>query len=352
MQRYHSLDYLRGLAALGIMLFHYLSWTFGEFNAQSFMGRVGIYGVSIFYILSGLTLYLVYDKVLGNNISETKVFFKRRLLRIFPLFWLSTIASIFIMHGVENCSLQRVFLNLSGLFGFVAWDKGLAVGSWSIGNELVFYCIFPIIVLLRYRSKVIFYLTVGLFLAVYLYFAYFLIDIHSTNAEGEQNHFYMNPLNQAFLFVGGYMIGVWSGKLKLTTWHSLIMIGAGLMLFTFWPESGERIRLIGGNSRVILTISSFLICIGFYKFSSTLPRLVSWPLGTLGEISYSVYMLHAVVHRVILFPIEYVRSNFFPVSESIRFILAIMLTLIISYFVYHTYEKFFIGLGKKKKIAA
>jgi exopolysaccharide production protein ExoZ len=348
MQRYHSLDYLRGLAALGIMLFHYLTWTLGEFAAQSFMGRVGIYGVSIFYILSGLTLYLVYDKVIGTDNSQTGTFFKRRLLRIFPLFWLSTIASIIVMHG-GHCSLQSIILNLTGLFGFVAWNKGLAVGSWSIGNELVFYCIFPILVILRYRSKLLFYAMVAFFLFLYLYFAYFLIDIHSSNAEGEQNHLYMNPLNQAFLFVGGYMMGVWLEKIQLAPWKALLLVGVGLALFTFWPESGERIRLIGGNSRLVLTISSFLICIGFYKFSILLPKFVSWPLSTLGEISYSVYMLHAVIHRVILYPIEYVRSEYFPVSESIRFLLAVALTLSISYVVYHTYEKFFIRLGKKKK---
>ena len=350
MHRYHSLDYLRGLAALGIMLFHYLSWTLGEFSAQTFMGRVGIYGVSIFYVLSGLTLYLVYDKSIGADGSQTLTFFKRRLLRIFPLFWLSTIASIFIMHG-GACSLQSIFLNLSGLFGFVAWNKGLAVGSWSLGNELVFYCIFPILVLLRYRSKLSFFATVGFFLALYIYFAYFLIDINSTNANGEQNHLYMNPLNQAFLFVGGYMIGVWLEKIKFATWQALLLIGLGMILFVWWPESGERIRLIGGSSRVMLTISSFLICIGFYKFSVPLPKLFSWPLSTLGEISYSVYMLHAVIHRVILYPVEYIRANYFPVPESIRFMLAVLLTLTISYVVYHTYEKFFIRLGKKKNAA-
>ncbi|MFM7233176.1 MAG: acyltransferase family protein, partial [Flavobacteriales bacterium] len=269
-------------------------------------------------------------------------------LRIFPLFWLSTIASILVMHGGQ-CSVQSILLNLTGLFGFVAWNKGLAVGSWSIGNELVFYCIFPILVILRYRSKLWFYAMVLFFLILYIYFAYFLIDINSSNAEGEQNHLYMNPLNQAFLFVGGYMIGVWMEKIQLVTWKAVLLIAIGLTLFTFWPESGERIRLLGGNSRLVLTISSFLICIGFYKFSMVLPKIVSWPLSTLGEISYSVYMLHAVVHRVILYPIEYVRAHFFAVPESIRFMLAILLTLSISYLVYHTYEKFFIRLGKNKK---
>ncbi|HEX6179628.1 MAG TPA: hypothetical protein VFZ47_00205, partial [Chitinophagaceae bacterium] len=53
--RLHSLDYLRGLAAFGIMAYHFMMWTMGEMDSSRKMGRVGIYGVSIFYVLSGLT---------------------------------------------------------------------------------------------------------------------------------------------------------------------------------------------------------------------------------------------------------------------------------------------------------
>jgi peptidoglycan/LPS O-acetylase OafA/YrhL len=48
MKRLPELDYLRGLAAFGIMIFHYLSWTRGEFSADDTMGRIGIYGVAFF----------------------------------------------------------------------------------------------------------------------------------------------------------------------------------------------------------------------------------------------------------------------------------------------------------------
>ena len=43
--RIYSLDYLRGLAAVGIMVYHYLSWTLGKYQADTIMGRIGIYGV-------------------------------------------------------------------------------------------------------------------------------------------------------------------------------------------------------------------------------------------------------------------------------------------------------------------
>jgi peptidoglycan/LPS O-acetylase OafA/YrhL len=72
----------------------------------------------------------------------------------------------------------------------------------------------------------------------------------------------------------------------------------------------------------------------------------------LGEISYSVYMLHPIVHRTILYPINYVREHFFQIPESVRFALAVILTLLISYFVYQYFEKFFIRLGKQRHAVA
>jgi peptidoglycan/LPS O-acetylase OafA/YrhL len=39
--RYLSLDILRGLSALGIMLYHYFGWTLGHFGAGNPLGRFG-----------------------------------------------------------------------------------------------------------------------------------------------------------------------------------------------------------------------------------------------------------------------------------------------------------------------
>jgi exopolysaccharide production protein ExoZ len=349
MKRLHELDYLRGLAAAGIMLFHYLSWTFGEFSSAQVVGRIGIYGVSIFYILSGLTLYHVYNEPLSKGLNEVGVFFKRRILRIYPLLWITTIASIFLFDGGE-ANAKEVILNLTGLFGFIDWPHGIAIGSWSIGNELVFYVFFPLFVILYHKSK----LGLGIFslamLAVFIYFAYFLIDINSSLSDEQQRSYYCNPFNQVFLFLGGYLVGVLLEQTRVSLPIAVFLIIGGALLFVLWPETGDRVRLIGGHTRMVLTLCCFLVCVGFYKFSAQLPAFVSWPLRTLGEISYSVYMLHPIIHRLILFPIDYVRNHFFAVPESIRFLLAIVLTLLTSYFVYQTFEKFFIRLGKKKAI--
>ncbi len=84
-RRIESLDYLRGIMALSVMLFHYYSWAFGSLDASSLLSKLGIYAVSIFYILSGLSLSIVYVNRSANKFNCYE-FLLKRIFRILPLF--------------------------------------------------------------------------------------------------------------------------------------------------------------------------------------------------------------------------------------------------------------------------
>lgn len=61
--RFISLDYIRGICAILIMLYHYTYFILNiKYESDSFIMRMGFYAVSMFYILSGTTLFLVYHK--------------------------------------------------------------------------------------------------------------------------------------------------------------------------------------------------------------------------------------------------------------------------------------------------
>jgi|JI10StandDraft_1071094.scaffolds.fasta_scaffold17815_8 exopolysaccharide production protein ExoZ len=345
-ERLHNLDYLRGLAAFGIMIFHFLTWTSGEFNSESFMGRLGLYGVSIFYVLSGLTLFYVYYDKMKPDWSDIKDFFIKRIFRIAPLLWLATIASVYCFNG-GIFEIKKLILNLTGLFGFVDWDNGIAIGVWSIGNELVFYVFFPLFVLFAKKMKPAFIALSIILLLIYIYFAFVLVDgAQPFDAAGQKRN-YVNPLNQVFLFLGGFMIGLFLRDKKIQPLTAIGMLMAGVLLFVFYPVTGDRIHLVTDMPRMAMTTSCFLICIGFYKINFRLPGIVNRGLKMLGEASYSVYLLHPIVHRLTGFLIAYISQHFIHLPERVRFIAAVIFTLVGSYFVYQYFEKFFIRLGKK-----
>lgn len=347
MKRLYNLDYLRGLAAFGIMIFHYLSWTFGDFSADSFIGRLGIYGVSVFYVLSGLTLFYVYFNRIEFNKKELLFFFKKRVFRIFPLLWLVTLLSILLSREVPD--FLDLFLNLTGLFGFVQWDKYFSAGVWSIGNELVFYVFFPFFLIFMKKSKLLMILTSVILLGLYIYFAF--VKLTPDLTLGEQWKNYINPLNQVFLFLGGFLIAFFGENIKLKNSIIFLILISSISLFIFYPVSGDSINLVTETNRLVFTFICFLVCLCFYKLNIKLPNFMHKPLIFLGEASYSIYLVHPIVWTIAIVVSKIFSKYLFPIPTSVMLFMSVILTLITSYYVYQYFEKYFIKLGKKNKIS-
>jgi len=203
-QRSKPLDYLRGLMATSIMVYHYSYWNGVHVDAGSVLGRLGIYGVSIFYVLSGLTLYIVYKNSISADLRSIAAFFIKRIFRIFPLLWLTITATIFIYNN-GNVGWKACFLNYSGLFGSYHIGGALAVGQWSIGNELVFYVFFPLVLILSKRWPALFFLLLVLSVATGFYFAFQVLN-NKSDLDSQWID-YINPFNQLAFYACGIFIG-------------------------------------------------------------------------------------------------------------------------------------------------
>lgn len=343
MNRLYNLDYLRGLAAFGIMIFHYFSWALGKFSADTFMGRIGLYGVSMFYVLSGLTLYFVYYHKMGLNKEDVLDFFKRRVFRIFPLLWVVTIVAILLSN--QKPDVTDLLLNLSGLFGFLRWERYFSAGVWSIGNELVFYVFFPFFVLFTRHMKPAMLALALLLFGFYLYFAF--IRLQPTLTLNEQWAVYIHPMNQVFLFMSGFLLGYALQRIQVPNIVALGFIAAGIVLFVLYPAAGDPVTLITGVNRLVFTVCCLLVCAGFYKLSLTLPGIIHQPLSLLGEASYAVYLLHPLVWTISGILCVWLKAHTLYVPLSVRLVLACITTLVLGYFVYQYVEKYFMQLGRK-----
>ena len=339
--RLQNLDYLRGIVAFGIMIFHYSWWVFGnEFKADTFISRVGIYGVSIFYVLSGLTLFYVYNNKMDNTFKDFFFFAKKRFFRIFPLLWIVTFLSILLAWKVPN--LKNLFLNLTGLFGFVKWNVYFSTGVWSIGNEIVFYFFFPFFLFLNKYNKYLL-IVIGLIIFfLYVYFAFDVLDSNITLSKQWKN--YTNPLNQLFLFFGGFIIGKTYINSNINNKINISLILFSLLLFCVYPVDGDRINLVTGFNRIVFTFCSFLVCLSFFKFNYSLPKIFVSPFSFLGEASYSIYLLHPIIYKIV----DVFSDDFFQFSNFFKVFVSVFLTILISYFSYNYFEKYFIKLGVKK----
>ena len=336
--RVTSLDYVRGLAAFGILLYHFQSWTLGHMEAESFWGRIGLYGVAIFYVLSGLTLYHVYEARMQARKAPLTDFYLKRVFRLFPLLWL--IMPVYLIIDPTLRDWDRILLNFTGLFGFIRWDEPIGVGVWSIGNELVFYLFFPLFLFSARYSRVAFAIVCLLIVGMGAYFAFY--SIKDAMPLANQWRDYVNPFNQIFLFLGGVTIGYLTKYRSLPTLPLVAILLAGIVVFIVYPASGNTVTLVTGLNRFIFSATCLAVCVAMYKLPFAFPKMLHVPLHALGEISYALYLLHPLVYKVVKFAAK--QFNFSP---WVTIIIAIAATIILSQLVYRYYEQYFIRLGQK-----
>ena len=345
--RLHGLDYLRGLSAFCIMLYHYSSWTWGTQEPSSFLGKIGVYGVSIFYILSGITLSYVYTSNTQLNIDTVILFFKKRFYRIFPLLWVATLASIAI--AKIHFTLTDIFLNISGLFGILKWDANIATGAWSIGNELVFYMTFPAILFILKQNRNIIIFTTIFIVFTFVYFSFFILQ-KEVPLKHQWNN-YTNPLNQLLFFLSGVLLGRFFQPSFISIKLILFSIVAGTSVLFILPVGEDAIALVTGANRIVLGLCCLLICFGFFGITDS-NNLVLRLFSQLGHVSYSLYLLHPLVYAVIkaLFSFASNRGIFIPLFNSpiTMITLAVAASLLISYYSYRYFESFFIKMAHRE----
>lgn len=324
MKRLHNLDYLRGLAACSIMIFHYS----GPADT-GILGRIGLYGVSIFYILSGLTLYLVYKERL-----ELRKFFIKRIFRIFPLLWLAIIGTIIIS---QNLPEPRILaLNASGLFGFIEPTAYIGMGMWSIGNELVFYALFPVLMMI---NRGWFIGIVSSLFILYLCFAFVWLDTSKDLVYNWAT--YINPLNQAFLFVIGILIGHY--QKNVSGWILLFLFFVSASLFVFIPVTSST-GLVTGYNRLYFTGIAAAVCFVFYKTRVEVFSFLHASLKLLGEASYSIYLLHPLVLSALSILLS---KAGWQLNKPALITLAVGVTIFSSWIVYQYFEKYFVRMGSR-----
>src|ERR1035437_920354 len=176
-----QLDGLRFFAILSVMIGHWLQW---QINRPIINGFPFGNGVTLFFVLSG---YLITDILLKNKrkyvdisipkITLIKSFYIRRVLRIFPLYFVTIFFLFFISYKNTHEIFPWLVTFTSNIFQSI---NNTYVGEfnhfWSLAVEEQFYLFWPWLIILiptKYSEKIIFGLiSISILTKVYL-FIYF-----------------------------------------------------------------------------------------------------------------------------------------------------------------------------------
>ena len=342
--RIESLDYLRGVMALSVMIYHYSSWSGVELENGSMLSKLGVYAVSIFYILSGLSLSIVYRNKINSPIEIGQLFI-RRIFRIAPLFWISVFSALalnYLGSALKDVPYQfdflKIFLNITLLFGFIRPAAYLSTGAWSIGNEMVFYAILPILFLFSSRHFWIFPAMLLTSIILGATFAIFWMD--PAQSIVDQWGIYINPLNQIFLFMGGVAIGTYSRPARTIVGGSIAI--AAFIVFWLYPVNGDRIQLVTGFGRFCLSLACLAFVWATYITSIQFKGAIAKALSFLGESCYSIYLMHPLVAVPIVF-----FANRIGFKLESAYCLATAATLLTSWLTFKYIEKPMMRVGRK-----
>lgn len=337
--RIETLDWLRGLMALSIMFYHFTCFSFSPPDSSTILGRLGIYGVSVFFILSGLSMAIVYNSYI-KNLKTSIFFFIRRIFRIWPLLWVVCIVILPPLLALGHFNWIGFFLNITTLFGFLKPHAYMATGAWSIGNEMVYYSLTPLIIILfnykKWLGNMLFFITVS----VGAYFSFVILkpDLNL----GNQWALYVNPFNNLFLYIMGIAIYYNFKNLQINTKLNITILICSVLLFCLFPFGGDQISIVTGIGRVFFVVISFFIVLSFYKLKIELPKVLANALESFGVATYGVYLIHPVLYLRL---IPLLRKSPF-LNSYVQITIVAILTIIIATLSYRTFELRFIRIGK------
>ncbi|TYL82225.1 acyltransferase family protein [Bradyrhizobium cytisi] len=324
--RSHSLDFLRGLAIVGVMAIHVSQSFPSNIHAVDYAFMCGWTGVNVFYFVSAMTMCLMWTQ--RTEASPTRKFYIRRFLRIAPLFWLA-IPVYLVINGTgpstnapNGIGPLQVILTATFLHGF--WPdsvNSVVPGDWSIAAEMMFYLVFPFVIT-AFGSRRHLYLALAIVLHlvnVCLFkpwaFALFSAYYGPGHEAFVWNALHISFLNQLPVFLVGCALFF---TLRDGFAKSDAAILAGFVALSFVAD-----RATGSHEFNYLVINLVLGALVFWCIRLAI-RLQ--PLEALGRNSYSMYLSH--------FAVIFGLRQIWPFADGLAsLLLAYVVTAALSYLV-------------------
>lgn len=288
-----QLDGLRAMAALAVMIHHYAPREF--FNYWHF--PLAAYGVHLFFVLSGylISSSLMHDQkeLLGQGYgwkNVLAVFYIKRALRIFPLFYFA----LFVLFVFDiGTSRDVVGWNAAYLTNFHIAYTGMADRFsghlWTLSVEEQFYLIYPLLFLLLAKRNIILVLLIGLISLAAIKWAGVTL--------GAIKPVYL-PTHVGDSLVMGCLLA-WSRAYNHDALYARMMgvVGACLLLESWSSQMYGRPSLtpFGLTTTWIGMISVWLVYRVSKGISNPVGNFLSVkPMVFLGKISYGIYVWHII----------------------------------------------------------
>lgn len=293
---------VRGVAALWVVLMH-----FGSHFSPAINGPVvlkGYLAVDLFFVLSGMVMFHVYHESIERNSFSFRQYIYKRFARLYPVHFVTLVFATLVILGGNIMGLsalpeQFVYDFVANALMIHAWGvtEGMSLNypSWSISAEFFAYLIFlPVTVaLLRFEKYLSLIFGVALFCSLAVVIQKFGIPSGRSVPPGDLLITRLTYDMSVLRILPEFILGILVCRIVVnlpTSDHvfSKYAAAASVSLFAILVLA----LYIKQDAIFVLIAPIFLGTL--YIWNPEPPR----PLVYLGEISYSIYMGHALVQMV------------------------------------------------------
>lgn len=301
-KKLYSLQALRALGSIAVVLFH------ADGMGSEINMKLGASGVDLFFIISGVVMYLS-----TPTTTDIGYFAWRRLVRIVPLYWVMTLATIAYYHTLDvTPSFELVVSSLFFVPSAHPGELPLLYPGWSLNYELFFYFVICLSLLAKQHAFAITATVVT------------LLGVLSGSVGIPYLSYYCIP--GLLEFALGIGIGAFI-KRGVTLNRNVCgaMLVAGVVALSF------RLDATKGNPFIELGLPWAMVLVGLMGFeTSSIVR--SKTVQMLGDASYSIYLAHP-------FAIWLFVHNFSFEKGLMQFVMAVSLSIIFGIALHFLVEK-------------
>lgn len=323
-----SLQLLRAIAVILVLLHH-----------SSFRKYIsfGFSGIDIFFVLSG---FIIYHTSLNNPKLTTKEFLLRRLMRIYPIYWISLCFSLMMLlvwktiFGTYTGALIELPSANTIIKSIVLFPTMLRIipVSWALSLEITFYLSFG---LLFFTNRKLFLPFISLWV-IGSYYNEYITLAGITHDLSDVQASLLNPI------IAEFLLGCWIAILfqKYPGKFVISALGLGLTFFMLScilhaPPTPSQVYTYG--------LPAALIIWGAANIKTKIPVAFTF----IGDASYSIYLFHmtlltVITKLIIILKIQLYFQNY--IGEAT----IICMTILMSCAIYFYIEKPLLSFGSKK----
>lgn len=341
-QKLDSIQILRGVAALSVVMFHLRSYLVPEGADRSLPDALfgwGAIGVDLFFVISGFIMYYVtFDK--KHGIESSKKFIINRAIRIIPLYYIVLIFAFLTSGAMSTFHYQEKIDNLVSALTFMPYlhehaplyilSSGMYNVRWTLNYELYFYLSFAFCLLFKHRLALLAAWFISPVIISLFIFSNIVVSTQGYNYHSVIIKFATNPIILEFGL--GIISGIIYTKLKPTYRGGSLLLPATMILLISLGIYFKLLTAYNLASGLAFSILVLIFALHNNAVTHTFPKF----LITLGNISFSLYLIHNPLKDFISRKVE--KTNPDLIHNTPGFVGLILISIIVAYFSYRYIE--------------